>query len=472
MNVSSLPLLEQQIASELEYLNQPAKNWVKPRRNASGGKALDVAIIGAGATGLALFFALKREGVRNIALFDRRRAGEEGPWVTTARMETLRSPKHLTGPNLGLPSLTFRSWFEASHGKAAWEPLGKIPKEMWMEYLIWYRKVLGIRVQNDTDLIRITPNGNLYDLDLQGPDGAKTVSARHVVLATGRAASGGVSLPAAAQNLPADRYAHTEDSIDYLALKGRDIVVVGGAASAVDAAATALEQGAGDVHMLIRAPEMPRINKFKNIVYPGFLKGYYKLPDQMKWEMMKAGFDPRVAPPRDSMLRLKPYSNFHLHFEAGLQSLSSENDRVIFKTDAGEINADFAIFGTGYAMDLAAQDEIAPFADDICLWEDVFTPPEGLEDQTLGAHPYLGDAFQFLPKPGKTVPHLARLYMFNAAASMTHAPISSDIPGTNTGAERLADHLIEELFTDSADQHLQDLKDFDEPELLGDEWDS
>ncbi|MBO6827463.1 MAG: NAD(P)/FAD-dependent oxidoreductase [Sneathiella sp.] len=470
--MSSLNLLEEQIAAELEYLNQPAKNWVKPRRDADGQKALDVAIIGAGASGMALAFALKRDGVRNVVLFDRRPQGEEGPWITTARMETLRSPKHLTGPNLGMPSLTFRAWHEASFGTAAWEPLGKIPKEMWMDYLVWYRKVLKLRIENGTALERITPEGDLYQLDLVGPSGPKRVAARHVVLATGRAASGGVSLPEAAKGLPTAQYAHTEDVIEYPALKGRDIVVVGGAASAVDAAATALEQGAGEVHMLIRAPEMPRINKFKNIVYPGFLRGYYKLPDQVKWEMMKAGFDPRVAPPRDSMLRLKPYPNFHLHFGAGLKEIKSEGDRLVFETAVGTVTGDFAIFGTGYAMNLAAQNEIAPFADDICLWRDVFTPPSGLEDRTLGAYPYLGEAFQFLPKPGQSAPHLDRLYMFNAAATLTHAPISSDIPGTNTGADRLAGHLIEQLFIESGDQHLQDLKDFDEPELLGDEWDS
>ena len=42
----------------------------------------------------------------------------EGPWATTARMETLRSPKQLTGPALGLPALTFRAWYEAQFGTA------------------------------------------------------------------------------------------------------------------------------------------------------------------------------------------------------------------------------------------------------------------------------------------------------------------------------------------------------------------
>jgi hypothetical protein len=31
-------------------------------------------------------------------------------------MLTLRSPKQLIGPDLGVPSLTFRAWYEAQHG--------------------------------------------------------------------------------------------------------------------------------------------------------------------------------------------------------------------------------------------------------------------------------------------------------------------------------------------------------------------
>ena len=57
--------------------------------------------------------------------------GKEGPWMTYARMVTLRTPKHLTGLDYGMPSLTFQSYYEARFGKDAWAELDKIPKEMW-----------------------------------------------------------------------------------------------------------------------------------------------------------------------------------------------------------------------------------------------------------------------------------------------------------------------------------------------------
>ena len=41
-------------------------------------------------------------------------------------MRTLRSPKTLTGPDLGVPSLTYRAWHEAVHGIESWRTLDKI----------------------------------------------------------------------------------------------------------------------------------------------------------------------------------------------------------------------------------------------------------------------------------------------------------------------------------------------------------
>ena len=107
----------------------------------------DVALIGGGMSGLAIAAALQHRGVQ-VDVYDEAPEGLEGPWATTARMETLRSPKQLAGPALGIPSLTFRAWFEAQWGAPAWEALDKIPRLQWMDYLRWYRRVLGLQVHN------------------------------------------------------------------------------------------------------------------------------------------------------------------------------------------------------------------------------------------------------------------------------------------------------------------------------------
>lgn len=467
----SLLDLEEAILKDFSYLNYPADNWVKPVSDAENSPVLDVAIIGAGTCGLAAWFGLTKDGIRNIAIFDDSDAGREGPWVTTARMKTLRSPKHLTGPNMGLPNLTFRAWFEAVFGAEHWEGLDKISRDMWMAYLKWYRKILEIPVQNNVKLISIKPAGPYFKLRFQGPDEESSVKARHVILATGRAAFGGVRLPQFATSLPGDRYAHTEDTIDFGELAGKNITVIGGAASAVDNAATALEAGADQVHMLMRAPDVPRLNKFKSITYPGFLMGFSSLDKLMRWRFLKHGFDTKIAAPRDSMLRLKAHENFFLHMGSPILDVHIKGPDIILRTPKGKHRADFVIFGTGYAIDIKGQPELAEFAKDILLWRDCFTPPPGEEDDTLQNYPLLGDGFEFREKVPGVAPYLERLHLFNAASTLTHAPISSDIPGINIGVSRLVNHLAKALFKEGAEKHLEEFYAYSEPELLGDEWD-
>ena len=95
-----LAALEARLAEDLSLLELPARGWVFSRTHETT-QVLDVAVIGGGMAGLAAAAALKLLGVR-ARIFDRSPQGFEGPWATTARMETLRSPKQLTGPAPGL----------------------------------------------------------------------------------------------------------------------------------------------------------------------------------------------------------------------------------------------------------------------------------------------------------------------------------------------------------------------------------
>ena len=143
--------LTRRVRFDLACLNYPPPNWVVPAIHASGDPVSDVVVIGAGMAGRVATFSLLRNGIRNIRCLDRSPAGFEGPWVTYARMETLRSPKTLTGPAAGIPSLTFRAWFVAQFGAAEWDSLDKIPRVMWMDYLRWYRDVLELPVENGVE---------------------------------------------------------------------------------------------------------------------------------------------------------------------------------------------------------------------------------------------------------------------------------------------------------------------------------
>src|SRR5450755_3125260 len=99
-----------------------------------GEPVLNVVIVGGGQAGLTIAFGLRRERISRVVVLDENPAGQEGPWITSARMTTLRTLKFLTGPDLGVPSLPFRRWHAALLGEAAWDHLVRIDRADWMRY--------------------------------------------------------------------------------------------------------------------------------------------------------------------------------------------------------------------------------------------------------------------------------------------------------------------------------------------------
>ena len=221
---------------------------------------LDVAIVGAGQGGLGTAFGLLRERISNIQVFDRNHQGLEGPWVTFARMITLRTPKHITGPDYGVASLTPRAWYEAKYGVAAWAGWTRSPARIGRP---WFRRVTDIPVQNDADVAAIRPEGAALRLILATPTGRVERFARKPVLATGIDGSGRWEIPGfISRPIPPDRFAHTVQDIDFGRLAGRRIGVLGAGASAFDNGATALEVSAGSVGLCLCRRDLPRINPY------------------------------------------------------------------------------------------------------------------------------------------------------------------------------------------------------------------
>ena len=464
-----LTQLENRLKQDLAWLDLPAKAWVIPHMSGTE-PMIDVAIIGAGMAGMAAAVALKLLGIHAV-LFDRAPAGFEGPWATTARMETLRSPKQLTGPALGLPALTFRAWFEAQFGSSAWEQLDKIPRMQWMDYLRWYRRVLELDVRNQHTILDVVPiDPGHVQLLIDTPAGTQIVHARRVVIASGRDGLGGPYIPDIANQLPKQYWAHSSEPIDTAFFKDKRIGVVGAGASAMDSAATALEAGAQNVDLLIRRTDMPRINKGKGAGNAGLTHGHVDLPDEWKWRIRHYINSQQVPAPRGSTLRVSKFNNARFNFGCPIEHIAVSDGVIHIATPRKQFELDFVIFSTGFRINWQARPEYAHIAAYVRSWKDRFEPKPQEFDQELMDSPDLGPVFQLQQKTPDSCPGLESIYCFCYPAALTHGTISGDIPAISDGAKRLAQGIASSLYREDVAQHYDRITQFDEPELLGDEW--
>jgi FAD-dependent urate hydroxylase len=466
----SLAELEARFKRDLELLTiPPVKEWIEPRTHPQYGPVLDVAIVGAGMAGLAAAFACKRLGISNLRVFDRAPAGFEGPWATYARMEVLRSPPELTGPALGFANLTFRAWFEAQFGRTAWRKVHRIPRLQWMEYLRWYRRLIDVPIENETEMIDLGGDGETVVLTLRSASGVRKVAARRVVLANGRDGLGGAYIPEMFRGLPRELAAHSSDDIDFMALRGKTVGVIGAGASAVDQAAEALEAGAARVAMLVRRADVPRVNKGMGIGSPGLWLGFERLTLAQRWSIVQYIEDEAIPPPRDSMLRCSRHKNFSVITRCEPRRAWTADGRVLLDTSRGVLTFDYLILATGFTVDWQRRPELAALSSHVLLWRDRFRP-EGGKSYAQADHPFLGPDLEFLEREPGTAPWVERVHCFTFPAFLSHGPITGDIPAISVGAERVANGIAAALFAEDYECTWRRLLAWDTPELRGDEW--
>ncbi|MBB6464866.1 cation diffusion facilitator CzcD-associated flavoprotein CzcO [Aminobacter lissarensis] len=468
-NSTGLAALEARLAQDLDFLELPAKPWVPETRH-DGTPVRDVVVIGAGMCGLAATARLVFAGITNVVAYDAAPAGLEGPWVTFARMQTLRSPKTLHGPALGMPQLTFRAWFTAQWGVEAWQALDKIPKDQWMDYLVWYRTVLALPVRNNVRMTGIAPAGEFIAIDIEGAETGRVLT-RHLVLATGRSGLGGFAVPDFLKGIDRAYWAHSADEIDFDALKGKRVAVIGAGASSMDNAATALEAGAGSVDMLIRRKEMPRINKMTGIGSQGVVHGMHQLPDIWKWKFVDYTASTQTPPPSSSTRRVSRHSNSRFFLDCGIVGIRQDAEGLLIETTQGAMRYDFLIAATGFQNDLHGRPEFAAIAPHIRNWSDGrYTAEMGPPRMGMSEAPDLGSSFEFRERVPGSCPMLAHIHCFNDAATLTHGKVSGDIPAVSAGADRLVRGIAASLFAKDVERHFDNLVAFDIPELQGDEW--
>jgi cation diffusion facilitator CzcD-associated flavoprotein CzcO len=442
MNQSADPDADARTA--LRLIGPDPANWVPDHP----GIDHNVAIIGGGQTGCALAFALRRAGIGKVTVLeaapDERRAGI---WLNAARMNLLRTPKTLPGPELGIPALSFQAWYEARHGQQAYAAIDRIRRTDWADYLDWYRRFLGIQPRYRTRLTRIEPAGDHFRLHLDTPDGQATETARKIILATGFLGGGGRLLPdVLTANLPPALYAHTEDTIDFAALRGKTVGVIGAAAAAFDAAGVALEHAAAKVHLFARRATIAAVPITRSRGFPGAYDNYHQLPDADRWHQAIRFFRAGSTPTTDAIERAVRFANFHLHLAAPWSHASVRDGKIETTIGGRTYRMDFVIAGTGYSGDLSSQPELRDFADQILLWRDCYTPPPAEQHAGLACYPYLGAGHELLERTSVSSPLLRHIHVQNPAGFLSFGLPIGDVPSMKRDIPVIVSRISADLF--------------------------
>jgi cation diffusion facilitator CzcD-associated flavoprotein CzcO len=465
-----LARLAEEVRCDLARLDYPSRPWVRPRQH-KGEPVFDVVIVGAGQSGLAAGFGLLREHVENIVALDENPEGQEGPWITYARMVTLRTPKYLVGQELGVPSLTFRAWWEVQHGEAAWDALDKIPREEWMRYLRWYRATLGLPVRNECRVDLIEPTEpQLFRLTVSGAGAPRQgfVLARKVVLATGIQGGGEWHVPRfIADVLPPSRYAHTSGPVDYAAMQGWTIGILGGGASAFDNAQFGLRLGVGEMHVFLRRGDLQRVNPIRHIENAGFLGQFAALDDATKYRAIAHFLSLSQPPTNDTFRRAAAYPGFRLHLGAPWLKVEDTRDGIIVTTPQGPSRFDFVVLSTGLLTDASLRPELRLVAGDIALWKDRYVPSAGTANVLVDQHPYLGPHFELTGKNDDAAARVYGLFALNYSALASLGLSASSLSGTKYALPRLVAGVARQLFLDDRDIIMRDYFDYREEEFVG-----
>jgi cation diffusion facilitator CzcD-associated flavoprotein CzcO len=447
----ALIALEAQVRDDLARTSHPNAPWLTPTPGPYGKPALDVLVVGAGQSGIAAAFGLMRSQVTNVLILDKAEEGQEGPWLAYARMYTLRSPKHFTGPDLDIPSLTYQSWHEACFGKEHWQTLGLIPRQLWAEYLLWLRRVVGLTVRNGCELLEIAPAmEGLLAAIVESAGGTEMLYARKIVLATGQEAMGNWTIPEPLRDLPATRVVNASEPVDFEALRGAKVAVIGAGATAFDNAATALEAGAAEVHLLCRRAEIQLIQPYIWLTFRGFLRHLD----------MREGF------PQATYDRCARFANFHLHEGSPIEAAKEVGNKVELTTPRGVLSADFVICGTGTHVDFAERRELRNCAGNIASWADRYQPPESERSVRLGRYPYLADDYAFTELISGQTPWISNVHLFAFASTMSFGPSGSSINAMTTAIPKLVYGLTRGLFCADLERHWNSFKAYDVPQAI------
>ena len=410
-------------------LKQPIPKGIKARRGKQDTADCDVAIIGAGPYGLSLAAQLAARGV-SFRIFGK----PLDTWRNHMPKDMLLKSEGFAS-SLSHPSKdsTLKAYCAARSIPYSDQAL-PVSLDLFLEYAQWFREtyVPTLEEQSVTALVQ-TPAGFALTLE----DG-RPIEARRVVVAVG--ITWFSEIPEVLRDLDTSAVSHSYDHRDVSRFKGKDVVVLGAGASAIDLAALLHDSGAAvrivarDGTIRFHAPPGPNDGKWwhrlrspASTIGPGWrsyaavkLPFLFRfLPEKVRLRIVKRHLGP--APGWFMRERIEGHvSQFLGHT---LDAARMMGNRVLLRLsdkrgEAKTIECDHVVAATGYKPDLSR----VPF----------MTPDLLSRIATTGVAPKLS---------GKFETSLSDLYVIGPAAANSFGPLMRFMTGAEYVAPLVAKHL-------------------------------
>jgi hypothetical protein len=388
----------------------------------SGGRELDVIVIGAGPYGLSAGVHLKSKGL-TVRVFGQPMEfwGNKMP-----QGMLLRSPR--VASNLSDPDSAFTlDAYEAASGKP---PAAPLPLETFVEYGLWFRHQIDSEL--DTRSVeQVNREDDAFHVTLE--DGEK-LRCRRVVVAAGIGPF--QRKPAVFRQLPSSQISHCYEGRKIHEFSGKSVVVIGAGQSALESAALLHEAGAS-VEIIATIRELRWIGMHSWLHHLGPIS-------QMLYsqhDVGPAGISRLVAAPRlvakvplgmrDKIRKRAVRAAGSNWLPARLEAVKKTTGQAVVRaaSTGNEVNlelgdgsrrrADHVLLGTGYDVDISRYG---------------FLSPEVVKSvEQFGGYPILKRGF------GCSVPGL---HFIGATAARSFGPLLYFVAGTEFASRELTRYIV------------------------------
>jgi FAD-dependent urate hydroxylase len=384
----------------------------------------DVLIVGAGPYGLSLASQLRDRKVSFRIIGQPMRFWRDMPTGIN-----LKSPALGTNIYVPEPGHTFPEWCRGQ-GLEDFEPCT-------MQSFAEYGQRMQERFVPDVELeeaISVLPAVRGFDVTLST---GRRVNARRIVFATGL--SNLAHIPEVLCNLPRELASHTYFLSDYSSFRGKEVAVIGGGASAIEAAALVHEAG-GSAQVLLRGAEavfhdrsdrvrplLEQIRQPMTVMGAGrrhWILQHFPLAVHFLPEARRVRFVQRyLGPSAPWWIKDRVLGKVPIHVRTEVISARPAGDRIRLSVRYDrcferEVEVDRVIAGTGFDLDLTRLRYLHPV-----LRHSI--------RRTQGA-PSLSTTFESSVKG---------LYFIGPISAMSFGPLFRFVAGANFTVRMLARHL-------------------------------